>query len=108
MRSWGRNYQTDENAYPPPSLLAKNPYAIHEEELNAQRDHRPQYRHVKEGNIWHTEAFDIAKTGSEPVVKVCTAKCRLQRFQKEYAVHYKNVSWRIRREMGEEFSYQIA
>jgi hypothetical protein len=57
--------------------------------LNAQRNHRSQYWRVEKGNIWRSEAFDIAKTGSEPVVEVCTAKCRLQRFQKEYAINYK-------------------
>ena len=36
--------------------------------------------------------FDIAETGSEPVVEVCAAKCRLHGFQKEYAIHYQTTS----------------
>jgi hypothetical protein len=35
MRLGGRSYQTDDNAEPPPSLLAKHPYAIDKEELDA-------------------------------------------------------------------------
>jgi hypothetical protein len=65
---------------------------MHEEELNTQRNHRSQDQHAEEGEIWHSEAFDIAKTRSEPVVEVCTAKCHLQCFQKEYTVHYKSMS----------------
>ena len=50
--------------------------------------------------------FDIAKVGSEPIVEVSAAECRLHRFQQKYTIHYERMSARIT-EQGEEYSCPI-
>ena len=68
--------------------MAKHPYAIHEKELNAYRDHGSQYLQVKKGRKRRHKLVSIAKSGSKPIVEVGAAKHCLHCFQKEYTIHY--------------------
>ena len=81
---------------------------MYEKELNTKRNHGAHYWQVKEGSIWRDEVVKIAEAGSEPVVEVRAAKCRLHCFQKEHNIHYKTYVREKHVGRGGEFSCLVA
>ena len=73
-------YNTDGQAEPPGLLVTKDPYTICEKELNGQRNHGLNDRHIESGHVWAGKVVNLTKARGKREVQVHACEYCLHSF----------------------------